>query len=50
MCEIYRRFEIGGICHQRRGSYAAGLMTFDDGAVHAPRETKIVSIDDEATH
>src|SRR3954454_22728355 len=50
VCEIDRRLEIRRIRHQRRRSYAARLMTFNDGPVHAAGEAKIVSIDDETAH
>ena len=36
--------------HQRRRTHDAVFVGLDDGTIHARRETKIVSVDDQAAH
>ena len=47
---IHCRGEKGTIGHQRCGAEGAGLLEFDNGAVDARRETKVVRVDDQASH
>src|ERR1700678_3717030 len=49
-CPTNRIVEGACVRHQRRGAYNSASMSFDDGAIDAVGEAKIIGVDDQAAH
>ena len=50
LCQAHGVFKRTPVGHQRGGSHDSTSVSFDDAAIHARGEAKVIGIDDQTAH